>query len=244
MNEGIPSSPTKPGLTWGQLVFMGLLLLTGLVYLGWTAVNSMRSSASQPNLAREARDYLRERHVEPLSGPLAKLLADPESFRVRSQAHPLLGEPAPDFTLEDHRGKAWKLDERLKHGPVIVVFYYGYYCNHCVSQLFEVNADLRYFRELGTTLVAISADPPALTTDRFREYGAFAFPVLTDPGNRVAQAYGVFQPAKGEKEAVLRHGTFVIGRDGLVEWVNYGTEPFSGNRNLLYLVARLEGRLP
>lgn len=244
MSEATPSAPAKSGLTWGQLFFMGLLLLVGLAYLGWTAFRSLQAPTAKANLAREARDYLRERLVEPLSGPLVKLVSVPEKDRIRSQAHPLLGEPAPDFTLKDHRGKAWQLDQLLQQGPVVVVFYYGYHCNHCVSQLFELNGDIRYFRELGASVIAISGDPPELTAERFREYGEFAFPVLADPDNRVAQVYGVFQPAQGEKEAVQRHGTFVIGRDGVVEWVNYGNEPFSGNRQLLYRLARLEGRLP
>jgi hypothetical protein len=42
----------------------------------------------------------------------------------------------------------------------------------------------------------------------------------------------------------LRHGRFVIDRDGRVHSAHSGHEPFTGNRTLLYELARLEGRRP
>ena len=92
--------------------------------------------------------------------------------------------------------------------------------------------------------IAVSADSAELTRERFKQYGAFGFPVLTDPGNKVAQKYAMFEPAKGKMPEDLQHGTFVIGRDGLVHWTQYGYEPFTGNRTLLHEVAQLDNRLP
>jgi peroxiredoxin len=110
--------------------------------------------------------------------------------------------------------------------------------------LFALSDDIQKFRELGAEVVAVSADPPKETRERFQQYGEFAFPVLSDPGNKVAREYGVFQPAREGREEILQHGTFVIGRDGIVAWAQCGDEPFTGNRTLLYELARLEGRLP
>ncbi len=126
----------------------------------------------------------------------------------------------------------------------MLIFYYGYRCNHCVSQLFDVQEDLALFRDLGCEVIAISADPPDLTSLRFKQFGEFTYLVLSDKDNQVAQAYGVFKPAAGTEKATQLHGTFVIGRDGIVHWAQLGNEPFTGNRTLLYEVARLEGRLP
>ena len=74
--------------------------------------------------------------------------------------HPLVGKPAPDFAGTDVDGKPWELKEALKKGPVVVVFYLGYYCNHCVSQLFDANEDYKYFRELGAEVVAVDMNFP------------------------------------------------------------------------------------
>ena len=227
------------GLSWGQIAFMIVLVTVGLGYLGWTFFRPAPTIVvPERDVAQEANDYLQTRNVRPLFGPLEKHLANPEKFLVKTQAHPLLEQAAPPFELQDHEGHTWRLKEAQARGPVVLVFYYGYYCNHCVSQLFALNGDVDKFRELQAEIVAISADPPETTRDRFRRYGTFDFPVLSDPGNKVAQAYGVFQPATGQKPESLQHGTFLIGKDGRVLWANRGDEPFTNNRTLLYLLAQ------
>src|SRR5262249_47845148 len=143
----------------------------------------------QRDVAAEAKALLRQSKPAPLSEPLEKLLADAEKNHVPSQPHPLLGKPAPDFSRPDVYGNFWSLHDALKRGPVVVVFYYGYHCNHCVSQLFDVNEDYLRFRELGADVVALSADDSDLTRKRYQQYGAFTFPVLADHGNKIAQAY-------------------------------------------------------
>jgi peroxiredoxin len=34
-------------------------------------------------------------------------------------------EKAPDFELPDERGRPWRLAEKLREGPVLLVFYRG-----------------------------------------------------------------------------------------------------------------------
>jgi peroxiredoxin len=226
-----------------------VLLAAGVGLLSWAAWHHLHrptppDAAPEPDVADAARGFLRERNVRPLSGPLAGLLADTRAEREPSQEHPLLGQRAPDFELSDHLRQPWRLGDRLARGPVVLVFYYGYHCNHCVGQLFALHDDVGKFRELGAEVVAVSGDPPEWTRERFRQYGAFAFPVLSDPGNQVAQAYGAYRPASGKTREDLQHATFVIGRDGRVRWAYRGNQPFTGNRTLLYELARLEGRLP
>jgi peroxiredoxin Q/BCP len=235
------TTPPAKRLPWGGIAFVGLLLMVAIAYMAWGALRQRDKPGL--NVAEQARRYLATKNVKPLSEPLAQLLALPEEARVKSQSHPLLQQAAPDFDLLDHGQEHWQLKPLLAKGPVVVIFYYGYHCNHCVGQLFAVHDDIERFKELGATVVAISADPPAMTQQRFKQYGPFAFPVLTDPGNKVAQAYGVFTPARDGKREDLQHGTFVVGRDGRVIWCNVADEPFTKNRVLLYELARGEGRL-
>jgi peroxiredoxin len=237
---------TEParGPTRGQVAFLTLLVVAGLGLAGATVVRALTTTPATPDLAEEVKAYLRKRQVQPLSGALERLLVNPDSFRVKSQVLPLVGDTAPDFELSDHRGNKWHLQAQLEKGPVVVIFYYGFFCDHCVSQLFDVAQDIRYFRELGAEVVAISVDTPETTRKQFQRYGAFDFPVLSDPDNKVAQAYGVFTPAEGDKDSDLQHGTFVIDREGTVQWGYAGPVPFTGNRTLLYQIAKIEDRLP
>jgi len=174
---------------------------------------------------------------------LRKLASGDESFVVATQNHPLLGHPAADFTLADHRDQPWSLRDQLARGPVILVFYLGYYCTACVHDLFELNADLDRFHTLGAEVVAVSGDPPELTRKRFERYGAFRFPVLSDPGHAVARSYGMFRPASAADAEKLLHGTFIIGRDDTVHWVNDGDMPFRGSMTLLRQLYRLGNEL-
>jgi peroxiredoxin Q/BCP len=241
----------KSASSWGALPSLGeILFLCVLVLAGWGLVGLVRAhplpapEVEKPDLAQKATRYLRKTKKSALSGPLLDLLANPGTFYVKSMPHELLGLAAPDFELSDCHGKKHKLTTYLERGPVVLIFYFGYHCNHCVSQLFDVNEDLHYFKQLGATVLAISADPPEETLERFKEYGEFNFPVLSDPKNEVAEDYGVLVTLKEGRGQLLFHGTFLIDAEGHVQWVNIDDKPFSANRTLLYKLARMQGKVP
>jgi thioredoxin-dependent peroxiredoxin len=246
MSDNPASPPEKKGLGRGEWLFVILLVSIGLAYAGWTgyrtlfAADGKKNNLSERNVAEEARKWLRSQKDAPLSAPLQQLLEEAKKNLAKTMPHALLGKTAPDFTLTDHHGHTWHLNELVGHGPVVLVFYYGYHCDHCVSQLFGVNEDLAKFEELGAKVIAISADPPTLTAERFRQYGEFRFPVLSDPGNKIAEIYGVYKPARNGQEDDLLHGTFVITPAGTVTWTNYGDVPFIDNRTLLGEIANLK----
>jgi len=196
------------------------------------------------NLAKDAEAYLNVAQTNKLSDDLAKILADQSFEPAASQTHRLTGELAPDFALLDVTGTKRPFAELSNGRPVVVVFYYGYWCNHCVAQLFGLDKDLHYFRELGADVVAISADSPEHTAGKFKEYGDFHFSVLSDPGNRVAEAYDVFRPATASEPEALDHGTFVVDAQGRIVWSNRGPEPFLDNKTLLFVLAKSLGKIP
>lgn len=226
-------------------VIIFLAIAGGLLVLASAVAPRMRKYWSESrNVAAEAKEYLRERNVKALDVDLDTLLADSQEQSLPTLAHPLLNQPAPAFELSDHNRQQRSLAEQLSRGPVVVVFYYGYYCNHCVSQLFALQDDIAKFRELGAEVMAISADTPDQTTEKFAKYGQFTFPVLSDPDNKTAETFSIFAPASGGKKERLLHGTFVIDRDGVVRWCHYGDAPFTANATLLVELAKLQGRLP
>lgn len=241
--DSIP--PTAATLTRRDKLFIATLVVAGVVALLWTAYAIIVPPAAPPNIAAQAQRLLRSQKVMPLSASLSELLADPKLVTVSTQEHPLLGRAAPDFQLADPNGRTYALKHLVARGPVVLVFYYGYTCDHCVAQLFGLQEDLAHFRELGAEVVAISADPPEQTREKFREYGAFTFPVLSDQRSYVAEKYGAFTPTDADRtDGKLLHGTFVIDRDGVVRWANLGLDPFFHNPTLLFELARIEKRLP
>jgi peroxiredoxin Q/BCP len=247
-NESIPaidSTPVPPPpVSRAALAFSLVLFVIGCVFLG-IALRRLWFPKENPaemrkvNVAEEAKELLRKEKPTPLSEPLEEILQRAEQVHFDSQPHPLLGKAAPDFVRPDADGNRWAPKEATQKGPVVVVFYLGYYCNHCVSQLFDLNEDLALFRELGAQVVALSPDSAETTLKRYKEYGRFSFPLLSDHDNRIAQAYGVFTPAKDDKREKLEHGTFIIDQQGIVRWAAFGETPFGHNKTLLYELAKL-----
>lgn len=100
------------------------------------------------------------------------------------------GTRAPGFNLPDAEGKNVKLDELLRHGPVVVSFYRGIWCPFCNLELAALQRSLPRLKELGAELVAISPQTPEQTLETVQKHNLL-FKVLSDEGNRVAQAYGL-----------------------------------------------------
>ncbi|HLW66621.1 MAG TPA: redoxin domain-containing protein [Gemmataceae bacterium] len=247
MDTSTSPAATSRKMPRGALLFGISLILVGLVYVGIVVRHALQAHApetavpapEQRDLAAEAKALVRQSKPAPLSESMEKLLTEAERNHVASQQHPLLGKPAPDFSRPDVYGNVWSLHEALQRGPVVVIFYYGYHCNHCVSQLFDASEDYRRFRELGAEVVALSADDSELTRKRYQQYGAFTFPVLADHGNKIAQAYGTYHPAENGQPEQLDHGTFIIDQNGIVRWAFAGDAPFSDNRTLFWELNQL-----
>lgn len=232
-------------MTFAQGTLIAALMAVGVLLLAVSAYRVMNRKEPQPTIAEAAQAYVRQRKAVPLSAPLESILSDPDLFLVETEPHALLGKPAPDFRLVSAAGRAIRLSELIKEGPVVLVFYYGYYCNHCVAQLFSIDEDMARFRELDAQVLAVSADSVETTRERFEENGrGFRFGVLSDPRHEVAAQYDTYRPAEDDRPEQLLHGTFVIGRDGIVHWADVGDQPFLHNQTLLHELARLEGRLP
>lgn len=75
------------------------------------------------------------------------------------------------------------------------------------------------FRALNAEVVAISMDDLADTRAMADHVGA-DFPVLPDPDGEVVRRYGVYN-LLGDR--VAAPATFVVGRDGDIEWRHVGT---------------------
>jgi len=171
--------------------------------------------------------------------PAAAEQEDKARHCVPSQAHPLLGRPAPALVLEDAKGKTRDLGAQVSNGPVVVVFYLGSTCMACVTHLVELERAMPRFRERGAEVWAVSADSPNFSRERMRRFGDFQIPLLSDSGHVVALAYGVWKPFPGgdKDDGEALHGTFIVDRGGLIRWVYIGDRPFA---NIDALLAALD----
>jgi peroxiredoxin len=148
---------------------------------------------------------------------------------------------AADWTLASSGG-AGSLAEHRKGGPVVLIFYLGHGCLHCVEQVQKFSFRTADFLTLGISLAAISSERIDELTSTLQglESGQAPppFPLYSDASLEIFKAYRAYDDF--EKQPL--HGTFLIDREGLVRWQDIGHEPFMEVDFLLEEAGRLLGR--
>lgn len=100
------------------------------------------------------------------------------------------GDQAPVFTLDDAEGQPVSSAELLAQGPLVISFYRGVWCPYCNLELQALQETLPQFVALGASLVAISPQVAANSRKSQRQ-NKLGFPILGDPENAVAAAFGL-----------------------------------------------------
>jgi peroxiredoxin len=147
--------------------------------------------------------------------------------------------PAPDWSLADANGR--KLSLRQYRGkPVVVIFYLGAGCPHCIEQIAAFVPLADDFAAAGISLVAVSTDSPGglhETWEKAKSSGGLPFPLVSDQSLKTFKAYRAFDDFENQP----LHGTFLIDGDGLVRWQDISFQPFMQTDFLLAETKRLLG---
>jgi len=101
-----------------------------------------------------------------------------------------VGATAPEFALNDSNGKLVRSQDLLAVGPLVIKFFRGRWCSYCVTEL-ETWRDLYgQVREHGGLMIAIGPQIERQSDFMAGQHG-LPFPVLSDPGNKVAEQFGL-----------------------------------------------------
>ena len=144
------------------------------------------------------------------------------------------GDGAPRFSLRDQKGDPVSSSSLLEQGPLVVTFYRGVWCPYCNFELQAINDALPAIRALGANVVAVSPQTAPNSRKAVR-VNALDFPVLSDPRNDIAAAFGLrftlpdylvalYQKLKNDLPAfngdpswtLPMPARYVIGSDGMV----------------------------
>ena len=131
--------------------------------------------------------------------------------------------PAESLAIADTEGANWSLADR-KGRNVVVLFYLGGKCPHCMQQLKDFGKEVAAFRDLNTEIVAVGTDPLEQARELKHNNQGVAFPMslLPDPEFAAFRAFGAFDDFDG----MPLHGAFLIDARGLVRFQNVAADPF------------------
>ncbi len=128
----------------------------------------------------------------------------------------LVGDPAPDFALQDAQGNLVKLSD-FAGRRVVLYFYPRDNTPGCTKEACAFNTVLAQLADLGAQVIGISPDDVA-SHKKFAAKFGLAFPLLSDPEHVVAERYGVWQAKKnyGKTYFGVVRTTFIIDEQGRI----------------------------
>src|SRR6266566_1925738 len=169
--------------------------------------------------------------IETMHRATAELVTSGQAARALK-----VGDKAPKFELYDQDRNVVRATDLLAKGPLIVSFYRGVWCPYCNMELQALQEAFPEVRRLGASLVAISPQS-AVNSRKSARNNSVEFPILSDPGNEVAAAFGLrfrlpdylielYKQLRNELPAfngddswtLPMPGRFVIGQEGIIRY--------------------------
>lgn len=131
-----------------------------------------------------------------------------------------VGEPAPDFTLSDHRGHSFRLSEH-RGRKVLIWFFPEAGTPGCTTEGRGFRDAAEYFNDANIDVVGVSFDTVE-DNAAFADKERFAFPLLSDCDRATALAYGA---CADRRARYADRVSFVIDERGRVERVYDQVDP-------------------
>lgn len=139
--------------------------------------------------------------------------------------------PAPEWAFPQADGEMLA-SSQFSGKPVLLVYYLGKGCAHCMDQLNHFAPLYENYANAGIEVIAVSTDTTEGLRTTFQageEENVFPFPLVSDhefEGFKAFRAYDEF-------EYLPLHGTFLIDGSGRIRWQDVSYEPFMHGEWLL-----------
>jgi peroxiredoxin len=171
------------------------------------------------------------------AAPLADTIVPERAYSAEELARfgPNNWEPyaAPELNVLDTNGARVTLKD-FKGSNILLVFYLGDECAHCVEQLTAINARAADWAEANTVVLGVSSASPE-KNKASAKLGKLAMHLLSDHGHENARRFASYD----DFEEIELHSTILIDTAGRVHWKRTGGEPFSDMDFLLKSVKQM-----
>jgi peroxiredoxin Q/BCP len=131
----------------------------------------------------------------------------------------MVGDPAPDFTLQASDGKTYKLSDFKGKQAVVLAWFPKAFTQGCTIECKSLAERGDMIKKYKAQYFMISVDPLEQTT-KFAESLHADFPLLADPSKDTATAYGVLGAS-----GLASRWTFYIGPDGKITAIDKAVKP-------------------
>ncbi|MFT5336332.1 MAG: peroxiredoxin [Sphingobacteriales bacterium] len=115
------------------------------------------------------------------------------------------GENAPNFRGVNQNGEKITLSGLLSEGPVVLVFYRGYWCGYCNRHLAELQAELAAFSDMGVKVVAVTPENKEGVNKTIAKTSV-SFDIISDHDGSIMESFGVgFQVNKSYQKKMVNY---------------------------------------
>ena len=171
--------------------------------------------------------------------PRASVPAPERSYaRVKLESYgPAKWEPydAPELDVRDASGKRVSLAD-YKGKNVILVYYLGFECPHCMRQLHDLEKKKEEWDKLNAVILAVSSATPEKNAEGTKQFGELTVRLLSDTSDHAnARRFHSYD----DFEDIELHSTTLIDKQGRVYWARFGGDPFSN----MDFIAKQLGRM-
>ena len=130
---------------------------------------------------------------------------------------PVIGKPAPDFTLPSTSGESVTLRQFKGKKTVILYFYSKDETPGCTKEACDFRDFTSDFEQTGTVILGVSTDSMESHL-KFRDKQKLPFQLLVDEDASVSKMFGVYKMKNlyGKKYLGIERTTFVIDKTGRI----------------------------
>lgn len=130
---------------------------------------------------------------------------------------PVIGKPAPDFSLPSTTGDTISLKQFKNKKTVVLYFYPKDESAGCTREACDFRDHSAQFEENNTVVLGVSTDPLESHL-HFRDKQKLPFPLLSDEDTTVSKMFGVYKQRNlyGKKVLGIERTTFIIDRTGRI----------------------------
>jgi peroxiredoxin Q/BCP len=159
------------------------------------------------------------------------------SLRAAGDKAPVVGTPAPDFTLNSQDGKPVSLHD-FKGKWVVLYFYPKDFTPGCTIEAHNFQRDLAQYEQKNAVIVGVSVQDED-SHQKFCTKEGLSFKLLADTKQEVSTQYDSVMNI-GVAKISARH-TFLIDPQGKVEKVWLEVKPDKHSAEVLEALAELQG---